>query len=67
MKCTNQKTYTGWVDSKTRPIYMLSIEDPPQTWGHLQTEGKRMGEGIPHRWKSKESWSTNTHIRQNGL
>ena len=24
-----------------------------------------MENGIPHKWKSKESWCSNTHIRQN--
>ena len=24
IKCSNQKTQTGWMDTKTRPIYMLS-------------------------------------------
>ena len=37
-----QKTQTGWVDTKTRPVYMLSTRDPPQTQrlrpGHLETE-----------------------------
>ena len=26
------------MDTKTRPVYMLSTRDPPQTWGHIQTE-----------------------------
>ena len=26
-----------------------------------------MGKDIPRKWKSKESWSSNTHIRQNRL
>ena len=25
---------TGWMDTKTRPLYMLSKRDPPQTQGH---------------------------------
>ena len=24
-----------------------------------------MGEDTPYKWKSKESWNSNTHIRQN--
>ena len=41
--------------------------DSLQTYRYLnlQTESKRMGEGIPHKWKSKERWRSNTHIRQN--
>ena len=25
------KTETGWMDTETRPVYMLSIRDPLQT------------------------------------
>ena len=39
-KKTNQKTKTGWVDTKTGPLYMLSTRDPPQTKGHIQIESK---------------------------
>ena len=28
------------MDSKTRPLYMLSKTDPPQTKGHIQTENE---------------------------
>ena len=40
VKCTNQKTKTGRKDTKTRPLYMLSTRDPPQTQGHrLKVKG----------------------------
>ena len=32
IKDPNQKTQTGWVDTETRPIDMLSTRDPPQTY-----------------------------------
>ena len=32
---------------------------------HIQTESERMEKDIPCKWKSKESWSTNTHTRNN--
>ena len=51
IKHTNQKTQTGWVDTKTRPIHMLSTRDSLQTSGHLQTESKGMGEGVLCKWK----------------
>ena len=35
---------TGWVNTKTRLVYMQSIRDPPQTQEHLQTESKGIGE-----------------------
>ena len=35
-----QKTKTGWMDKKTRPLYMLSTRDSPQNKGHIQTESE---------------------------
>ena len=52
------------MDAKTRPIYMLSTSDPLQTYGHIQTESEGMEKDIPCKWKSKESWSSNSHNRQ---
>ena len=31
---------TGWMDTKTRPLYMLSTRDPPQNKWHIQTESE---------------------------
>ena len=42
---TKRHRLAGWMDTKTRPEYMLSTRDPPQTQGYLQTESKEMGEG----------------------
>ena len=50
---------------KIRPIFMLSVRDALEIWGHTKTEG--IEKGIPCKWKSKESWSSNTHIRKNRL
>ena len=33
VKCSNQKTKTGQMDKKIRPLYMLSTRDPPETLG----------------------------------
>ena len=33
----------------------------------MQTEIEGMEENIPCKWKSKERWGSNTHIRQNRL
>ena len=30
----------------------------------MQTESEEMEKDIPCKWKSKESWSSNSHIRQ---
>ena len=54
----------GWT---TKPVCMLSTRDPLQTKGHIQTESEGTENYIPCKWKSKESWSSNSHIRQNGL
>ena len=35
VKCSNQKTQAGWMDTKTRPIYMLSTRNPLQTSRHI--------------------------------
>ena len=34
---------------------MLSIRDPLQTQGHIQTESEGMEKCIPCKWKSKET------------
>ena len=31
------------MDTKTRPLYMLSTRDPPQNRGHIQTESEGLG------------------------
>jgi len=40
VECPNQKTKTGRMDTKTRPLYMLSTRDSPQNRGHTQTESE---------------------------
>ena len=35
VECPNQKTKTGLMDTKTRPLYMWSTRDPPQTKGQI--------------------------------
>ena len=54
-----------WIQ-KQNP-YMLSTRDPLQTYGHIPTESEGMEKDIPCKRKSKESWSSNSHIRQNRL
>ena len=51
------------MDKKTRPLYMLSTRDPAQTKGHKQTESDGLEKDISCKWRSKESWSSTTHIR----
>ena len=49
---------------QTRPIHMLSTRDPFQTYRHIQNKTEGMEKDIPWKWKSKESWSSNSHTRQ---
>ena len=47
VECPNQKTKTGQMDTKTRPLYMLLTIDPPQNKGHIQTESEGLEKDIP--------------------
>ena len=49
VECPNQNTKTGWMDTKTRPLYMLSTRDPSQNKGHIQTESEGLEKDIPHK------------------
>ena len=54
----------AWLNGhKIRSLYMLSKRDPPQNKGHIQTESKGLEKEISHKWRPKESKSSNTHIR----
>ena len=56
---------TDWLNgTKTRPIDMLSTRNPFQTSRHIETESQRMEKYIPCKWRAKESWSSNPHIRK---
>ena len=61
----NQKTMTGWMDTKIRPLYMLSNRDPPQNKGHIQTENEGLEKDISWKWRPKESKNSNTDIKWN--
>ena len=51
---------TGWMDTKTRPLYMLSTWDLPWNKGHIQTESEGLEKDIPCKYRPKESRSSNT-------
>ena len=64
IKCPNQKT-EQLNGPKIRPIYMhICTRDQLQIQRHIQTESEVIEKGISCKWKLKESWSSNTHIRQ---
>ena len=48
------KRQSGYMDTKTRLIYMLSGRDPLQTQGHIQTESEGMDKDILCKWKKKK-------------
>ena len=52
------------MDTKPRSIYMLSTRDPLQTYGHIQTESEGIKKDIPCKWKSKETWNSNSRTRK---
>ena len=41
------------MDTKTRPLYMLSTRDQPQNMGHIQTESEGLEKNIPNRDQKK--------------
>ena len=49
-----------WIQ-KTRPLYLLSTRDLPQNKGHIQTETEELEKDISHKWRPKESRSSDTH------
>ena len=42
------------MDTKTRPINMLSTRNPLQTSRHIQTESERIEKCIPCKWEAKK-------------
>ena len=49
------------MDTKTRPLYTLSTQDPPQNKGHIQTKNEGLEKDISHKRRPEESRSSNTH------
>jgi len=43
------------MDTKTRPLYMLSTRDPPQNKGHIQTESEGLEKDISRKWRQKKA------------
>ena len=46
---------------------MLFTEDPHLIQAHIKTETEGMEKSVSCKWRSKESWSSNTHIKQNNF
>ena len=68
VQCSNQKTKAGWMDTKTKPLYILSTRDSPQTKGHigtmcvLGTESEGLEKDISCKWGPKYNRSCSTYI-----
>ena len=43
------------MDTKTRPLYMLSTRDPPQNKGHKQTESEGLEKIFHANWDQKKA------------
>ena len=43
------------MDTKTRPLYMLSTRDPLQNKGHIQTKSEGLEKNISRKWRPKEA------------
>ena len=46
------------MDTKTRPLYMLSTRDPPQTKGHIQSESEGLEKDISCKGDPKKAEGT---------
>jgi len=42
------------MDTKTRPLYMLSTRDPPQNKGNIQTESEGLKKDVSCNWRQKK-------------
>ena len=59
---------TDWLKGHKNKTHTYAVYKRPTTdQGHIQTESEGVEKDIPYKWKSKESWSSNSHIRQNRL
>ena len=61
-KCTNQKTQTGKLDKKPKPIDMLYPGNPSHMQGYKKTLNKGMEEDVPGKWRAKKSRSCNSRL-----
>ena len=50
-----------WI--QTQDWYIYSLQETHFRSKDTHTESEGMEKDIPCKWKSKESWSSNTHIR----
>ena len=61
-KCTNQKTQTGKLDKKPKPISVLYLGNPSHTQGYTKAQNKEMEEDLPSKWRANKSRSCNSRL-----
>ena len=59
-KCTNQKTQTGKLDKKLKPIGVLYPGNPSHRQGYTKAQNKGMEEDLPSKWRAKKNRSCNS-------
>ena len=66
-KCSKQTKDTGWLNGYKNKSHIYAEHKRLTSDLQTPTECERMEKGIPNKRKLKESWSSNLHIKQNGL
>ena len=63
-----QPKNTDWLNElKNKTCIYAVYKKPISDRGYMQIESEGIEKGILYKWKSKESQSSNTHVRQNRL
>ena len=58
-----QKTHTGKLDKKPKPIGVLYPGNPSHMQGYTKAQKKKgMEEDLPSKWRVKKSRSCNSHL-----
>ena len=52
-KCTNQKTQTGKLDKKQKPISVLYPGNPSHMQGYTKSQNKGMEKDLSTKWRAK--------------
>ena len=62
---TERHRLAEWIQKQD--LYICCLQETDFRPRDTYTESEGMEKDIPCKWKSKESWSSNSHIRQNRL
>ena len=55
---------TDWLNGyKNKTLIYAVYRKTTSDLGHIQIESEGMEKDIACKWKSQESWSSNTHVR----